>query len=342
MSSVVNKKKYMSILLEIAKTQKQLLSYSMDWKRRLAIQPPRIERTGFLGLKKYVPSALYEKESLLEKLEGLKERARQAVADQGGYYWWDMPWEQVEQLLLYNLVEDDEIGEWRFEHKWEKVNIENSQCLIFHEEGHCSSFEGRYDLDFYETSKYSSVEKDAMMKKYNEKICQQELNAAIMLDGYMVHSQESGKTYASIDDYLLSAEYYFYKSYQKTSYKNSLSTEHQRNSVRVTSNSLHYHSIYFMAEYHISGPGCMLAWTLHPYTLLTATGDLPKELVESRQQMDAVVASAAFLSDQEEIGVIPCSLFEASGLEPFAEASDAIRYAEIFTCIAEKMYYDKE
>ena len=342
MNDVANKNEYIKILLGIARAQKRLLSYSMDWKQRVAVHPPQIERTGFLGLKKSIPSAYCEKEALLSELEGLQGRARQIATNQNGYYWWDTPWKQVEQSLLFDLVENEQKGEWRFEHKWDKIQTENSHCLFFLEEGHCSSFNNSYDLEFYETSCYSAAERSDMMQRYSEKIKQQELNASIMLDGHMVRSQESGKLYDSIDDYLLSTEHYLNKDYHKTAYKNSLSTQHQRNTVRVSSNSLHYHSIYYTAEYLVSTTGCLVAWNLHPYTLVKSTGDLPKDFVELRQQKDAAVSSAAFLADQTEITAVPCSLFGECVVEPFTDLSDAIRYAGLITCMAEKLYFDEE
>lgn len=342
MSGCAHNKEYMRILLEIAKTQKRLISYSMDWRQRTAICPAQIERTGFLGLKKSIPSAIYEKESLLLELERLKGQARQILPKRNGYYWWDVPWEQVEQSLLFDLLENEQTGAWRFEHKWDKIQTENAHCLFLHEEGHCSSFHNSYDLEFYEASRYSAAERSDMMRKYSDKVMEQEWNTSVMLRGNMVRSQVSGQLYDSIDDYLCSAEHYFIKDYHKTAYKNSLSTQHQRSTVRVSSSSLHYHSIYFTAEYLVSTAGWLAAWNLHPYTLVNSTGDLPKDFVEQRQQRDAAVSSAAFLADQTEITVVPCSLFGECVIEPCADLSDAIRYAELITCMAGKLYYDEE
>lgn len=332
--------KYMETLLEIAKVQKRLLFYSMDWKERVAIPLPQMERKGLFGLKKQMPSAWYEREALLRKLEDLKGQARQMVPIGNGNYWWDVPWEEVERELHFDLVEVEQRDGWRFECKWEKIQTENSQCLLFCEEGHCSSFDRHYDLEFYETSNYSIEEREHLMKEYNAKVNQKEWQASVALSGYRIHSLRSEQNYDSIHDYLMSAEHHLIKNYNKATFEDSLSTQHQKNAVRVASNSLHYQSIYYTAEYVVSNLGYLMAWNLGEYSLLESVGELPKAMVERRQQRDAAVASAAFLADQSEIKVIPCSLLGLSVAEPLESEVEALRYGELMTCMAEKLFYD--
>lgn len=62
-----------------------------------------------------------------------------------------------------------------------------------------------------------------------------------------------------------------------------------------------------------------MAWNLGEYSLL-----------ERRQQRDAAVASAAFLADQSEIKVIPCSLLGLSVAKPLEKSWCRVKYDLIY------------
>ena len=334
-----NSDEYFNVLLNLAKTQRQLLDYSMDWEQRMPIQIPTMERSGIFGLKKTVPKATHEKSALLAQLDGLRKKAKELAPQQNGYYWWELPWEHTRDILIYNLAEYKYMDSWRFEHKWDVLIGENSNLLIFYEEGHCSSFDRSYDLDFYETSRYSSAERSEKVRQYSKKQRQQDINNSIFLHGYMIRSVDTGELYSSIDDYLLSFEHYVAKKQNLSDYKDSLSTQHQRNTVRVSSNSLHYHSIYLTGEYVISN-GCLVSWNLQPYSLIDSSGDFPKIFLEKRQHKEAAVASAAFLADQKELEAVPCSLLGECFTMPLADPSSAMLYAQIITCMSQKLHCD--
>lgn len=331
---------YTSVLMEIAVLQRQLLSERLDWAQRVEKPLPQAYRTGFLGMKTVVPSAVYQRKAQLSKLNGLREKARRLASGDGGFYWWDFPWADMENCLLYDLLEENLSENWRFEHRWEKRQERNICGLFFHEEGHCSSFQGSSSVDFYEVSPYSAHERGDMMRKYDQYVQRWEDKTVIDAGQSLVRSSESGKLYASADDYLMSSEYAWEKSRRKAAYQRSLSVQHQSNTVRVSSRSLHYRSVYFAGEYQLEMDGIVTAWNLTPYALLDKTGELPKEFVTKRQQKYAPVSCAAFLSMQSDVRILPCSLLGDAFTMSLASQGDAVRYGEIITCMAEKLFFD--
>lgn len=333
-------REYTSVLTEIAVLQRQLLSERLDWERRVEKPLPHAYRTGFLGMKTVVPSAVYQRESRISRLIGLREKARRLVSGRDGFYWWDFPWADMENCLLCDLLEEELSGNWRFEHHWEKHRNENVFGLFFHEEGHCSAFQGSSNVEFYEVSPYSAQERSDMMREYAKRVQKWEDRTVMDAGQSLVRSSDSGKLYASAEDYLMSPEYTWEKSRREAAYQRSLSVQHQSNTVKVSSNSLHYRSVYFAGEYQLETGGVIAAWNLTPYALLDKAGDLPKEFVNQRQQKDAPVSCAAFLSMQSEINVVPCSLLGGAFTDPLASQGEAARYGEIITCMAEKLVFD--
>lgn len=334
---------YREILSEIAKTQRALLSYSLDWESRTLIMTPEIVRYGLFGLRRKVSQAALEKQALLEKLEKLKTEAEAYFKNTSMdklYYWWKIPWEQLEKYLLINLSEPSESGAWRFETRWESVKRDDVYDLLFYEEGHFSDFSGSSAMEFFETSKYSAEERSELMKRYAQSQKKSDRDAWYWYHGKSIYSMDTGKLYDSIDSYLLSAEHYLDKQYQKEKFQKSLSTEHQLNKVEVTSRSLHYCCTYYMGKFHISEKGHLDGFDLKPYLLEEWTGDLPVELKEYRQRKDARVASMAHLADLPEVVLIPADLFGEAVWEGVSSEGEALFYAELITSAAKKIRFD--
>lgn len=334
---------YKEILSEIAKTQWNLLSYSMVWNGRTLFKAPEIVRSGLFGLKRSISQQAKEKQILLEKLEKLKVEAETYLGNKTSdkqYYWWKIPWEQLERYLLINLSEPMEHGAWRFETRWESVKRDDVYDLLFYEEGHFSDFSGNSIMEFFETSKYSAEERSELMKRYADSQKKSDRDAWYWYHGKSIYSMDTGKLYDSIDSYLLSAEHYLDKQYQKEKYQKSLSMEHQLNRVEVTSQSLHYCCTYYMGKFHISEKGHLDGFDLKPYILEEWTGDLPVELKQYRQRKDARVASMAHLADLPEVVLIPADLFGEAVWEGVSNENEALFYAELITSVAKKIRFD--
>lgn len=327
-----------NLLLEIARTQSRLLSFSLDWNSRRLKEPPSLRRKGLFSRKVYASPEWSEREYLLQRLSQLQQSARERFGNQEGFYWWDIPWEQLEPYFLHDLGETEQDGDWRFEHHWEKETTGNIHELKFHEEGHCSSFHGQSSWQLYDTSRYSDSERREMAEKYSRELDHKEWQARLEYSDCGVESMW-GQKYDSVDDYLSSSEHYLRRNSMQSNFEDSLVTHHENNTLRVSSGSIHYYSIYHTAKYAVTDDGWLAAWELGPYEVEKVRGKLPQEIVERRQAKDATVASAAFLADQQDIQRIPASLFGSALVGPLEEFENAVRHAEILTCLAEKIVF---
>lgn len=156
-----------------------------------------------------VTQADLEKQYLLEKLEKLRAEAEnclKSTSPNKQYFWWKIPWEQLERYLLINLSEPTGNGAWRFETRWECVKIGDVQDLLFWEERHFSDFSDNSTMEFFETSKYSAEERSELMKRYADSQKRSDRDAWYWYHGKSIYSMDTGKLYDSIDSYLLSAD----------------------------------------------------------------------------------------------------------------------------------------
>lgn len=101
-----------------------------------------------------------------------------------------------------------------------------------------------------------------------------------------------------------------------------------------------HRSAYFAGEYQLAMGGIIAARNMIPYALMDKTGELPNEFVVKRQQRNAPVSCAAFLSIRSDICVLPCALFGGAFTDPLVSQGDAARYGEVITCMAEKLFFD--
>ncbi len=126
MDCLDKKTEYQNILLQIADTQNKLLRLSLDLENRFAImiQPKKV---GLFGRKK--KTECLEKERLLYELDSLKTRARIILdisEDSNTFFWWNVPWDYVEEYLVYGLLETEENENWRHQYKWLSLFQESS------------------------------------------------------------------------------------------------------------------------------------------------------------------------------------------------------------------------
>ena len=326
---------YENYLVSIAKKQKELLLCRFDTETRTVKE---FVATGFLR-KKSPMKDLYNK--LLGELELLKEQTishRKSKGYSYGTFWWNLPWNQIENYLLYDLIEITEDGQWRFEYTWRTENLDrNFQQLLLLEEGHYSNFSSSNAYNTARISAYSASEQAEMVRKFNNRQNTYAL-ADLSLNNNAVHSTLSGQDYASKADYYLSSEYYFTRQYMSDSYARSLYTERETTGITAySSNSRHYKCVYGIASYHVSERGVLDYISIDNFRYCGGNGDIDDDIKNQYKNKDAAVACAFYLANCSDIKQVPLDLFGINILKGAPDHDELIRQAEIFTCLADKV-----
>lgn len=326
---------YQDLLIAIAKKQQDLFYYRFDWQNRVCKPwPPR----GVFGRDK---KAIARYESMLQELEQLKTATVAHRKKQGyplGTFWWNLPWEQVENYLMCDLQEINETGPWRFARRWEMEQKNDMYLLLLHEEGHCSDFTGKYSYHYEELSKYSASERDQMARDYNQRLNEYEL-AQVMFDNDRPVRSAYGKTFATMTDYLYSGDHLLYRDSLDSSYRRSLYTEHHTNVVTVSSHSIHYKCALGVGGLHLRSDGVPDFISIMDYELLYKSGSVPGALEDEYRQKDAAVALAAYMADHSEFSAIPVQLFGRNIVDSAGSYSEAMRQSQLYTCLAHKLKF---
>jgi hypothetical protein len=326
---------YQDLLISIAAKQRELLLCRFDWNNRTCkVWPPK----GVFGKDK---KAIAHYEKLLQELEQLKANTVAHRRKQGytpGTFWWNLPWDQVENYLIYDLQEINEDGNWRFARKWDLICKDDIYLLLLLEEGHCSMFTGEYSYHYEELSKYSASERDQMARDYNKRLNDYELSQ-VMWDNDRPVRSAYGTEFASMSDYLKSGEHYMYRDYLDSTYRRSLYTEHHSNKVTVSSRSVHYKCLMNVGGLHLGRNGTPDYVSIMDYDVVSQSGSVPNSLDEEYRQKDAAVALGAYLADHKEFSAIPVELFGRNINESAASYSEAMRQAELYTCLAQKLVF---
>lgn len=321
---------YPQIMLSIARTQRELLNCRFRWTDKLPVP----QKSGFWKKKR---NPRYD--SLLIRLEDEKRRAkdhRTAMGYGSGVFWWTLPWTQVEDYLIYDLMQEDEVGNWRFQRTWETRQTQRGILLLLREEGHYSNFSQSTSYETGILSSYSESEINEKMRDYTRMMNRWDL-ATLALDGdHPVKSYLSGIEYASGADYLLSAEHFYLRDHYQTQYARSLYTETETTTLTVSSHSRHYCALYAVGEIEIAGTG-VRSLTIHNYALCSSNGDMPEEIRTLYESKDAAVGCAAFLADFADVDSVPLELFGGGLHTGTVSFQDAVRQAEIYTCLADKI-----
>lgn len=327
---------HQELLLSVAKKQQELFFYRFDWqKRQCKPWPPR----GLFGKDK---KAIARYDIMRQELEALKSKLaehRKARGYMPGIFWWNLPWEQVELYLMCDLEQIEESGPWRFARKWEMLEQGDLYLLVLSEEGHCSNFTGKYSYHYEELSKYSSAEQDQMVRDYNKRLNDYELTQ-LMFDDRPVRSVY-GTTFASMSDYMVSSDRWMYRDSLESSYRRSLYTEHHTNTVTVTSNSVHYQCLMKVGGLHLRRDGVPDYVSVMDYEMVRTRGSVPGSLEEEYLQKDAAVALAAYLADDDKVKAVPVQLFGKNIIDSIGSYSEAMRQAELYTCLAHKLMLEE-
>lgn len=328
--------KYQELLLSIAKKQREILLERFNWNRReYKPWPPK----GLFGKDK---KAIARYEAMLQELEQLKAATVAHRRRQGyslGTFWWNLPWEQVENFIVCDLAEDNGDGEWRFQRDWVVEQENDIQILLLRENGHCSNFSSNSTTHYARESIYSESEQSAMVNELHRKQKDQNFYRTLFSDDRMVYSRRSQTLYASEAAYVNSWEHYWDQANERERFARSLYTEHITQGVTVVSNSRHYECLYAVGGFCVSANGTLKLVTSFDYDLCGSRGSVPGFIEQTYADKDAVVAIAAFLADSAEVKEVPLHLFGRDIMDTAPDYSQAMRQAEIYTCLANKLQF---
>lgn len=275
----------------------------------------------------------------MEKLEELKLLAQEHREKMGygyGVFWWNLSWAQLEDYLIYDLMQENEVGSWRFERKLETQKTNDKTLLLLHEEGHFSNFSSSTSYETGIISSYSEDEINDKMRDYNRMMNKFDCTTLFLYGDQPVKSHLTGIEYESGLDYLISAEHFIVRDHYKTQYARSLYKETETTTITVSSSSKHYEAIFAVADFSLHN-GIAQSLLIYNYALCGARGDMPQEVQELYASKDAAVSCAAFLSDCQDIKSVPLSLFGNDLMDGAVSFQDAVRQAEIYTCLANKI-----
>lgn len=326
--------KYRNLLIAFAKKQKEILMCRFNPESRTEIIG---EKTGFFKKRDVLGERIC---ALGAELEGIKQSImahRQMQGYPAGTFWWSLPHGMVEDYLLFDLCREQNNGNKRYEHTWHTEPMENGfTLLVLDEEGHISDFSASNSFSSVKESNYSESEQAQMKRDFNNRLDLYAL-ADLASGDARVHSVISGSDYDSKADYYKSSEYWALRMYASDKYERSLYTLHETHSVHISSNSRHYKCSYAVAAYHTDSMGTLDFVKLFNYKCIAASGDTDDNILNKYSSNDSAVACAFHLSLTPSVRAIPLSLFGKDIETGSVDYDEAIRQAEIYACVAEKI-----
>lgn len=329
--------KYQQLLTAIALKQQELLLYRFDWSAR---EPKAWPPTGFLGRKDKKAIARYEE--MVQELEQLKSQTV-AHRKEKGYasksFWWNIPWEQVENYLFCDLSEYKGEGAWRFQRDWEIEQQDGIQILLLRENGHYSNFSSSSTTTYARESNYTQAQQSAMVNELRQQQKDSDFRRMLFSSDRPVYSYKSKTLYGSEASYLLSMEHYMYQQDQLERFERSLYTEHITQEVSIVSHSQHYECLYAVGGFHVDESGVLDLVAPLDFELLGSRGSVPDDAAESYSDKDAAVSIAAFLADRADVRQVPMQLFGRDIMDAAPNYAEAMRQAELYTCLAHKIKY---
>jgi len=326
---------YEDLLIRIVKKQRMLLEMHFDWieKKEIVLE----EKRGLFKRNRKYEAYLSE----LKALEQLKSDTKDYIRKKGytqGIYWWSIPWEQIENNIIYDLRLKKEVGSWDYKYEWKSNGVDEIQSLFLCEEGHCTNISTEYEYIYREESEYEDYERVEMVRDLNKRIKQYAMKDIMFHDDRPVQVVETGKIYASRRDYYESSDFLLDKSFYLQIYERSLYTVHTTDKLTAVSNgSKHYNCIYVVADYHIQKDGTLDYMKIYPYELCHRSGDIQENAEKKYVNRDAAVACAAYLADCSDVKSVPMRLFGSNIMDCAANYDEAMRQAQIYTCLCHKI-----
>ncbi len=327
-------KECIRLLKEIAKNQHTLFSKRFDWKSK-TVKNQNVKRR--IWSRKSISEKEYEQ--CLLSLENLKNALKVLCGlgeDASQWMWWNMPWSQVESYFIYDLLQEEQDGNWRYDRHWEVFGSGSQKTLVLKEEGHYTDFSSHtYEYERNE-SVFSQEEQERLVSDFNTELEKHRKREIWKDDGRPVKT-DWNNIYASATDYFNSWEYKSDKDFFKDLYQRSLYTKHTTNIKTAVSQSKHYECLFEVGTFHVSRNKELDKLEWHPYELKICKGDIPDELEHKYDFCDAAIACAAFVHEQDWIEHISDKLFEELFMYKTNNEAEAIKFSKIITCLAGKL-----
>ena len=324
---------YTDLMQKAAVLQQQLFAYRYNAETRqekeLPAQPAR--RTMF-ARKKVEPSPYEKQKQALQAHRELLQSNRRAHGGSRKIYWWEIPWDRVEQDLLIDLVGVPDEGNARFLHTYELHQRGSTFVLLLHEEGHISSFSSDAS---YSNETFARYSHDYIEQKRSE------LNNLQTLDNIIncgktgpVRSALTDQVYDSGADYVLSAENWMVQDYQRTRLERDTHYTVSTSAVTAVSQSSHYVAWFAVAEFSLE-QGEVTHLQLLGNQLIQSRGDMPDWFREFCLARDPAVLLADYLVKNTDLKKVPSALFDRDYKEGSATFEEALRQAKLCTCMAD-------
>ncbi len=176
-----------------------------------------------------------------------------------------------------------------------------------------------------------------MVRNRKKEIRTYELKDIFWNDDNPVRSASTNEIYESRKAYYESSEYRIDKEFYLSCYERSLYTLHKTTGVQAVSNSRHYDSIRAVAQYHVRENGTLDYVHLLGFEVCDYRGNIPSSSTDRYQNKDSAIACAAYLAGDSRVRQVPMQLFGKNIMEEAVDYDEAIRQAELYTCLAEKL-----
>ncbi len=274
------------------------------------------------------------------EMKSLKERIGAAGKENGlppGIYWWERPWEEIfEALRADTALPDGEKGVWEWEYELEAKEKDEVHFLFLKEHGRCYGVAVHEDRwDYQKDSAFSEDEQKELTRNYKNRLRQAEFYTAASLEG-AVYSSRTDRMYDSAADYFMSAEHWIVRNDMTDRFEKSLYTDHWTHHLSASSANVHAKRVYGVAGYHVED-GTLDLFRSEEFRLYASEGPSVKPRDSYVSDMDPMVLCAGYLAKDDTVRQVPRELFGKSITKAAATYREAVRQAEIFTCLAKKM-----
>lgn len=326
-----------SVKLKIAKLQRDLLLLRYDTEIKQPFALPR-RRKGLLGgYEQVMPLSYLEMQSTLRKEQERLEAKWLQVGYPPGNYWWDLPWEQVVPVLLWNLTypeEEDDLDEDGCRRGFSfhcQNGREDVQLLYLEMREHRQRITSSRSVNDIEHSAYTKAERESMVEAYNDKRNMHAMLHTAFANDVGIHSISTGWNYDTAFDYYTSAEYISDRIRESEQYSQSLYLVEERHTLHVSASSRDRFSIHGICEFHVDGDGRLDYLASLDFGQLAASD---KEKSDYFKEKDALIIAASLLAENPEVKAVPITMFEKHN---GCNEMDAVRMAGIMTCLAHKL-----
>lgn len=326
-----------SAKLRIAKIQQNLLLLRYDAEKKQPIPLPQRRKGLFGGREQVMPPSYMDLQNALRSEQKQLEEKWLQVGYQLGNYWWDLPWEQVVPILLWNLTypeEEDDLDENGCRRGFSfycRDGREDRRLLYLKMREHRQRVSSSRSVHDVEHSAYTKAEREAMVEAYNDKRNMRAMLHTAFANDIGIHSIDTGWNYDTAFDYYTSAEYISDRVRESEQYSQSLYHVEERHTLHVSTSSRDRFSIHGICEFHVNGEGRLDYLASLDFGQLAASDKEKSDYFDSK---DAMIISVGLLAESPEVKTVPITMFEKHNGDG---GMDVLRLAGIMTCLAHKL-----